>query len=89
MTLDKALFLAEQHKQTSPGEFVRVLWKQAHLLMKMGAKEGGPEVAQKLSVAKAGRQEIEEKYLPELPPDMERMMDEDARYDRLVCAFSR
>jgi hypothetical protein len=65
--LEKALVIAEQHKQDSPGNFVRISYKQAILLQRMGFSQEGPEVAQKEVVSAQGRSEIETTKLGQLP----------------------
>lgn len=86
-SLDSAFVIAEQHKQNSPGEFARISYKQAILLQAMGVPEDDPVVAQKRVVSARVRAMIETEKLPSLPE--ENQMEEEARYDRLVCGFCR
>ena len=85
--LESAFVIAEQHKQDSPGEIARISYKQAELLQAMGFPEDDPDMAQKRVVSVQTRAMIELEKLPPVPEGTQ--IDEEARYNRLVCAFWR
>jgi len=94
--LAKALTLAEPSRDSSPGDMARILYKQAQLLRLLGVGSESPEVAEKEVVSAQLREMIERERLP--VPSGEVVVvaegegaegEEDAAYDRLVCAFLR
>lgn len=89
--LAKALTLAEPSRQSSPGDMARILYKQAGLLRLLGHAADSPEVAEKEVVSVQLRELIERERVPVRGGEavVGAEGEEDAAYDRLVCAFLR